>query len=281
MSKPKIGGTVAPRNRAGGEGETRRAVTLGMCNQKGGAGKTTSCSALATIFARQGLKVLVVDSDPQANLSLQFGLDTAQSTDLPGTVSDLYLLRDNSNQVAIPTTVENVDLIPSSVQAAEIELSLPTKVGADLLLATALKPYREQYDLIILDSPPNLGKFVINVLNASDFFLVPVEGSWGLRSVDVILKLVQENTRIYNLPTQLAGVFITMADRTRINQVLREEAEQRFTDHFLKTEIRRSTMAREAATLGTPIPLYAADSGLAQDYRNLADEVAPRIGLFV
>ncbi|HEX2910559.1 MAG TPA: ParA family protein [Chloroflexia bacterium] len=260
---------------------TRHAITLSLCNQKGGAAKTTTAAALAAIYGQQGLKVLLVDSDPQANLSLQFGIDTVIRTDLPGTISDLYLLKDHSDRVAVSTNVPGVDIIPSSVYAAEVELGLPTRVGSDLLLATTLNAYRDRYDLIILDSPPNLGKFVINVLNASDYYLVPVEGSWGLRSVDVIMKLVSENSRVYNLKTQFLGVFITMGDRTRLTQVLREEAAQRFPGKFFKSEIRRSTMAREAAAMSTPVPLYATDSTLAADYRALAREVAGKIGLKV
>jgi chromosome partitioning protein len=261
-----------------GNESTRQAVVISLCNQKGGAAKTTTAAALGAIYAERGLKVLLVDSDPQANLSLQFGIDYV-TDNLPGTISDLYTLKDNSDQVAVKTQVKGVDLIPASVHAAEVEIGLPTRIGADLLLATTLKPYKTRYDLIILDSPPNLGKFVVNVLNASDYFLIPVEGSWGLRSVDVILRLVAENTRIYNLTTQFLGMFITMGDRTRLSQVLREEAAQRFGDKFMKTEIRRSTMAREAAAMGTPVPLYATDSTLAADYRALANEISRRIGL--
>ncbi|NWJ97786.1 MAG: ParA family protein [Chloroflexi bacterium] len=262
------------------ENETKQhsAIVISLCNQKGGAGKTTTAAALGAIYAERGLKVLLVDSDPQANLSLQFGIDYV-TDNLLGTISDLYLLKDNSDQVAVKTQVKGIDIIPASVHAAEVELALPTRIGADLLLGTALKLYKERYDMIILDSPPNLGKFVINVLNASDYFLIPVEGSWGLRSVDVVLRLVAENTRIYNLKTQFLGMFITMGDRTRLTQVLREEAAQRFENKFLKTEIRRSTMAREAAAMGTPVPLYATDSTLAADYRALADEISRRISL--
>jgi chromosome partitioning protein len=258
---------------------TRRAITLGLSNQKGGAAKTTSAAALAAIYGERGLKVLGIDSDPQAHLSLQLGVDFLREVNLPGTVSDLYLGRANASEIAIPTRFKGVDIIPASVDLAAVEINLPGMTGCDLRLRRAIESARKSYDLIILDSPPNLGKFAVNVLNASDYFLVPVDGPWALRSVDTLLTLAQDNAGIYNLPTAFLGVFITMGDRTRIMQGVRDEAEQRFPDHIFKSEIRRSTLAREAAALETPVPLYASDSAVAADYRGLADEVAARLGL--
>lgn len=253
--------------------------TLGLSNQKGGAAKTTTAAALAAIFGARGLKVLGIDSDPQAHLSLQLGIDFLREEGLPGTVSDLYLGKASALEIALQTRFEGVDLVPASVDLAAVEINLPGMTGSDLRLRRSLETARSKYDLIILDSPPNLGKFAVNVLNASDYFLVPVDGPWALRSVDTLLTLAQDNAAVYNLPTEFLGVFITMGDRTRIMQGVRDEAEQRFPDHIFKSEIRRSTLAREAAALETPVPLYAADSALAADYRSLADEVAARVGL--
>ncbi len=257
-----------------------RALTLGLSNQKGGAAKTTTAAALAALYGERGLRVLGIDSDPQAHLSLQLGVDFLREENLPGTVSDLYLGKASAEEIAIHTRFKGVDIVPASVDLAAVEINLPGMTGCDLRLRRALEPVRNKYDLIILDSPPNLGKFAVNVLNASDFFLVPVDGPWALRSVDTLLTLSQDNAAIYNLPTAFLGVFITMGDRTRIMQVVREEAEQRFPHNTFKSEIRRSTLAREAAALETPVPLYAADSAVAADYRALADEVAARLGLY-
>ena len=258
---------------------TRKGITISLCNQKGGAAKTTTAAALASIYGEQGLKVLVVDNDPQGNLSLQFGIDCLTQPNLPGTVSDLYLGKATPNKIAIPTRFRGVSLIPASVDSAAVEITLPTLPGGDLLLGMALEADKSNYDLIILDSPPNLGKFTINVVNASDYYMVPVDGPWGLRSVDTFLKLARQNALIYKLPTQLLGVFMTMVSRTRIMSNVREEIIQRFPNHYFKSEIRRSTLAQEAAALETPLPLYATDSGVALDYRALAEEVAVRIGL--
>jgi chromosome partitioning protein len=259
--------------------KTTRSQTLGLSNQKGGAAKTTTAAALAAIYGGMGLKVLGIDSDPQAHLSLQLGVDFLREEGLPGTVADLYLGRASAQELAIQTRFQGVNLVPASVDLAAVEINLPGMTGCDLRLRRALETARNNYDLVILDSPPNLGKFAVNVLNASDYFLVPVDGPWALRSVDTLLTLAEDNAAIYNLPTQFLGVFITMGDRTRIMQGVREEAEQRFPGQVFKSEIRRSTLAREAAALETPVPLYAADSGVAADYRSLANEVAKRLNL--
>jgi chromosome partitioning protein len=262
------------------ENTAKRCQTLGLSNQKGGAAKTTTAAALAALYGAHGLRVLGIDSDPQAHLSLQFGLDVLREENLPGTVSDLYLGKAAAHEIAVQTRFAGVDIVPASVDLAAVEINLPGMTGCDLKLRRALESARSQYDLIILDSPPNLGKFAVNVLNASDFFIVPVDGPWALRSVDTLLALALDNATVYNLPTQFLGVFITMADRTRIMQGVRDEAGQRFANKLFNTEIRRSTLAREAAALETPVPLYATDSTVAADYRALADEVAHRIGLY-
>lgn len=259
--------------------KTYQGLTLGLCNQKGGAAKTTSAAALAALYGEQGLKVLAVDSDAQGNLSLQFGVDCLTDKTIKGTIADVYLGRATAPEVITHTRFNGVDLIPASMDLAAVEIVMPTLPGCDLLLSTALETERINYDLIILDSPPNLGKFAVNVLNAADFFVVPVDGPWALRSVDTLLKLARDNSRVYKLSSKFLGVFLTMSDRTRLTGGVRSEAEERYPGLLFKSEIRRSTQAREAAAMETPIPLYAADSAVATDYRSLAREVAERMGL--
>lgn len=262
------------------------AITLSLTNQKGGVTKTTTTAALATIWGKQGLRVLVVDNDPQANLSLQFGVDGLRDKSLTGTVSDLYAfdIEDDFDKPPFPAVItrfEGVELIPSSVKAAELDIKLPAMPGGDVRLRKALEPYRKLYDVIILDSAPNLGKLTINVLNASDYFLVPVDANWALQSVNTIVKLARQNSKAYNQNIQFLGIFLAMTERTKATALLREDTNELYPGALLSSEIRRSTLAREAAALETPLPIYAKDSGVAGDYQALAQEIAQRMGLKV
>ncbi|NWJ46958.1 MAG: ParA family protein [Chloroflexi bacterium] len=256
-------------------------ITIGLCNQKGGVGKSSSAAAIAAIFAERGYRVLVIDNDPQGNVSLQLGIDLLDIEVGPsyGTVSDLYLEKAVAHEVAVSTGYPGVDLVPASVDLAEVEMMLPGKSGSDLRLSMALRPSRQYYDLIILDSPPNLGKFSVNVLAASDWFLIPVNGPWALRSVKALLAVARKNANYYNSNNQFLGLFLTMVDRTRIMQNVREVAQESYPNHLFKTEIRRSTLARESEAMATPLPVYATDSAVAEDYRTMVNEICQRIQL--
>jgi chromosome partitioning protein len=258
--------------------EAKQGVILTLANQKGGVAKTTTAAALASIYSQRGLKVLAIDSDAQANLTLQLGIDYLSDPRMRGTVADLYLGKATASEIAISTPFKGIDLVPSSAEAAEVELRIPNKTGSDLLLREMVIADKANYDLIIIDSPPNLGKFVINCINASDYFIIPIDGKWALNSADLVMNLAEENSRVYRLPTKLLGVFLTMVDRTNMTIELRNVINERFENLVFKSEIRRSTVARESATLDTPIPLYSADSAVASDYRSLADEIANRMG---
>jgi chromosome partitioning protein len=259
----------------------RPGITIGLCNQKGGVGKSSSAAAIAAIFAERGYRVLVIDNDPQGNVSLQLGVDLLdlEGGSGAGTVSDLYLEKAAAHEIAIATALEGVELVAASVDLAEVEMMLPGKSGSDLRLSMALRPSRQYYDVIILDSPPNLGKFSVNVLAASDWFLVPVNGPWALRSVKALLAVARKNASYYNSSNRFLGLFLTMVDRTRIMQNVREVAQESYPDHLFKTEIRRSTLARESEAMATPLPVYATDSAVAEDYRAMVDEICQRIEL--
>ncbi len=254
------------------------AVIIGLCNQKGGASKTTTVASLAAVFSERGLKVLAVDNDPQGHLSLQFGVDALRDK-IANTVSQVYLKEAEVRDTIIETGQGGVKLIPASIALATVEMNLPGMPANDLRLRLGLQPLREEYDVILLDSPPNLGKLASNVLAASDYFLVPVDGPWALQSVSTLNKVAKDNATFYNLDNKFLGLFLTMYDRTKIMQAVREEAEERWPDRVFKSTIRRSTTAREAAALSVPLPLYAADSAVAEDYQQLATEVAARSGI--
>lgn len=253
------------------------AVVLSLSQHKGGATKTSTVASLAAVFADEGYRVLVVDNDPQGHLSLQFGIDALRD-ELPATVTQLYMKASAARSTIVDTTHRGVQLIPASIDLAELEMSLPGMQASDLRLRLGLEPLLKDYDLIVLDSPPNLGKLASNVLAASDYFLVPVDGAWALRSVDTLVQVAANNATFYKLDNKFLGIFLTMYDRTKIMQAVRDEAEARWPNKLFDATIRRSTTAREAAAYQVPLPIYAADSAVAQDYVNLAAEVLQRMG---
>ena len=255
-------------------------IVIGFTNQKGGVAKTTSAAALASIFAERGYRVLALDNDPQGHLGVHFGIDSITQKDLPGTTADIYTGKKSAEEIAICSAYNDVWVVAASTdELSPVEMYLPTRQGSDLQLKNRLKTTRQFFDFIFLDAPPNLGKLSINVMAASDWLLVPVEGPLGMRSLDTIIQAMETNTEIYDLPTRLLGVFLTMVDRTRITSSVREEIEERYQDLLLKSEIRRSTLVRESSALQMPIPNYAPDSPVAADYQALATEIISRLGL--
>lgn len=240
--------------------------------QKGGAGKTTTTAALGAELRRRGTSVLLIDLDPQANLTTALGVDP---TNLDATVYEI-LLNGPPALAAACIATDYGDLWPSSITLAGAELALGGRIGRELLLRRAIAPVAERYDYILIDTPPSLGLFTANALVAADTILVPLQAHpfafQALGQLEQTIALVQQ----LNPSLSLGGIVLTMTDRTTISSVIADAARSRYGETVFQATIPRAVRLTEAPAAGQPISVYAPDSAGALAYRDLAEEVMAR-----
>jgi len=249
-----------------GEGVTR---VIAFANQKGGVAKTTSTLNLAVAFAEQGLRVLTVDLDPQGNLTMSQGLnpDTIERS-----MYDVLVHRLPIEQVI---NKGEVDLAVSSIDLAGAELALSSLIGRERALEKGLAPIRDEYDWILIDTPPSLGLLTINALVASDGVIVPVQCEYlslrGLVQLENTLSMIRENL---NPDVEIQGILPTMFDgRTLHAREAVEILEENFGDLVFKTRIRKTIRYAEAPVKGASVLKYDPTGTAAEAYRDLAKEV--------
>jgi chromosome partitioning protein len=247
---------------------------IALAMQKGGVGKTTTTLSLGVALAERGRKVLLIDIDPQANLTQGLGIDPSE---LEYSVYEVLLNPEQGSAFATRTTGVGVDVIPSALELAGAELELAGKVGRELLLRKALRTSRAAYDYILIDPPPSLGIFSLNALAAAEFVLVPLQlHAYALKAMPQLEKTI-ELVREINSGLAIGGVVCTQADRrTNLSQVVEVEVRQHYGELVYTTVIPVNVKLAEAPTLGTPISRYAPSSAGAQAYAALAEEVEAR-----
>lgn len=249
-----------------------RVFALAM--QKGGVGKTTTTLNLGVALAERGHKVLLVDIDPQANLTQGLSIDPS---DLEYSVYEVLLNPEQGTAFATIGTEVGVDLIPASLALAGAELELAGKVGRELLLRKALRATRDTYDYILVDPPPSLGIFSLNALAAADELLVPLQmHAYALKALpqlETTVELVKE----INPQLTMGGIICTQADRrTNLSQAIEEQARAQYGDLVFQTVIPVNVKLAEAPTAGAPISRYAPASAGAHAYAELATELETR-----
>jgi len=242
---------------------------IAFANQKGGVAKTTSTLNLAVAFAEQGLRVLTVDLDPQGNLTMSQGLnpDTIERS-----MYDVLVHRLPIEQVI---NKGEVDLAVSSIDLAGAELALSSLIGRERALEKGLAPIRDEYDWILIDTPPSLGLLTINALVASDGVIVPVQCEYlslrGLVQLENTLSMIRENI---NPDVEIQGILPTMFDgRTLHAREAVEILEENFGDLVFKTRIRKTIRYAEAPVKGASVLKYDPTGTAAEAYRDLAKEV--------
>jgi chromosome partitioning protein len=254
--------------RGGGEVVT---VILAIANQKGGVGKTTTAINLGAELASRGIRVLLVDLDPQANATAGLGL---RSADNP-TVYDVIIDETPLAEVIIPTVQPGLDLAPSGPDLAGAEVELVPAMAREQRLKTALAAINGRYDCVLVDCAPSLGLLTINALTAAGAVLVPVQCEYlALEGLGQLTQTLDAVRRALNPSLKLGGLLLTMYDaRTRLCQDVAAEVRSHFSQTF-RTVIPRSVRVSEAPSHGLPINRYAASSPAARAYAAFAAEVS-------
>ena len=249
---------------------------LAFAMQKGGVGKTTTTLAVGVELANLGKRVLLVDMDPQSNLTQALGVDP---TALERSVHDVLLNPSQDLAAATLHTPHRVDLVPATLALAAAELTLAGQFGRELRLRTALAASRRSYDYILIDSPPSLGIFTINALTAADAVIVPLQSHvFALQALPQLEETIAI-VRQLNPSLAIGGIVVTMIDRrTSVNQMVEDAARQQYGDLVFKTVVPFNVKLVEAPAAGMPIGAYAPGSSGARAYHDLALEVAARYG---
>lgn len=248
---------------------------IAFTNQKGGVGKTTTCINLATYIAIMGKKVLIVDMDPQGNATSGVGIEKKSS------LKTIYNVIDgdcNIKEAILETEIENLDIVPASVDLAGAEIELVQMASREKIVKNILTQIAEDYDYIFIDCPPSLGLLTVNALTASNSIIIPIQCEFfALEGLSQLMNTIRLIKRHLNPDLDVEGVILTMKDN-RSNLIAEVSAEivKFFGKKVFDTFIPRNIRLAEAPSHGKPIATYDASSKGANAYLSLAEEVLNR-----
>jgi chromosome partitioning protein len=248
---------------------------ISISNHKGGVGKTTSAINIGAGLNKLGKRVLLIDLDPQANLSQSLGFFEPE----PNIYT--YLRRTTSNYKSIIEPLEilpGLDLIPSTLDLSGAEIELSGEAGREYILRELIEPLRAQYDYVLIDSPPSLGLLTVNSLTASDEILIPLQAQYlALQGLTKLLEVIDKIKHRLNKDLKVGGVFITQYDSRKVlNRDVLATIQSHFKDEVFNTRIRDNIALAEAPTQGVDIFRYQPKSYGAEDYLSLCKEVIVR-----
>jgi len=249
---------------------------ISVLNQKGGVGKTTTVINLASYLAKLGLKILVIDLDPQGNTTSGFGIDKLSITK---NIYQSLIEGTNLDLVTIATSQTNLYLVTTNTDLAGAEVQLATDKNMDTKLRDVLQASQQQYDLVLIDCPPSLGLLSINALVASTDVIIPVQTEYyAMEGLSQLIQVIDRLQAQLNPTLQILGVLMTMYDsRTSLSAQVHEEIKRVFGELVFDTLIPRNVRLAEAPSHGQPIWQYDKWSKGARAYKSLAKEVQNRV----
>lgn len=246
------------------------AKIIGVANQKGGVGKTTTAVNLAAALGVLEKRILLIDADPQANATSGLGVEEVQ-------YSTYHLLEHSSDveKCIQRTATPNLDIIPSHIDLVAAEIELVDRENREYMLREALEPIKNNYDFIIIDCAPSLGLITINALTAADSVIIPIQCEYfALEGLGKLLNTIKNVQKIHNKNLDIEGLLLTMFDsRLRLSNQVVEEVNMHFPEMVFETVINRNVRLSEAPSFGESILNYDAESKGAIQYLQLAEEV--------
>lgn len=248
---------------------------ISIANQKGGVGKTTTCTNLAAYITAMGKKVLVVDLDPQGNATSGLGIEKTKELK---TIYDIILGDSETKDVIRQTLIKGLDIIPSTLELAGVEIEMVQMPQREKQVKIILDSLKDSYDFIMIDCPPSLGLITVNALTASDSVIIPIPCEYypleGLTQLMNTIKLIKYHL---NPSIDVEGVVMTMKDkRSNLTQQVADEILKFFGKKVFFTYIPRNVRLAEAPSHGEPILIYEPSSKGAEAYMSLAEEVLDR-----
>lgn len=254
-----------------------RGTVVAIANQKGGVGKSTTAINLGAGLALQGERVLIIDLDPQGNASSGLGVDRAT---MDASTYDILVEETSVVDVLEPTSVRGLHIVPATIELAGAEIELVSMFSREMRLKRALSPIREEYDFVLIDSPPSLGLLTINGLAAADEVLIPIQCEYyALEGVTQLTRNIELVTGSLNPQLEIEGVVLTMFDgRTTLAADVVVQVRSYFGDTAYRTVIPRTVRLSEAPSYGEPIEAFDEMSRGAIAYRELAREFRRRHG---
>jgi chromosome partitioning protein len=251
---------------------------IAIANQKGGVGKTTTVANLGAGLARAGKSVLLIDLDPQANLTSYFGIDPEG---LERTVYDVLSGGASLSDIIRPTPIENLSLAPASLDLSAAELELVSALGRETILRERLDELGSPFEFVLIDCPPSLGLLTVNGLVASREVFIPVQTEFfAMKGVRRLLRTVETIRDRLRPGLEITGVILTLADsRMRLTRDVSEAVREAFKERVFTTVVRKNVRIAESPSYGQPVMAYSPTSSGAADYEALAQEVLAMAGV--
>ena len=244
---------------------------ISVANQKGGVGKTTTTVNLATLLAKKGKKVLLIDTDPQGNATSGLGV----TKELEFSVYDILVGETTFQETVQETAIKNLKVCPSNISLAGAEVELVSMMSREQRLKTKLDEVKDLFDFVLIDCPPSLGLITLNAFTASDSVLIPVQCEYfALEGLGQLLNTVNLVKKHLNKNLEIEGALLTMYDaRTNLSNQVVKEVKKYFVDKVYKTVIPRNVRLSEAPSYGMPISIYDPKSKGAKAYEKFTKEL--------